>query len=116
MTFGALLVQRCSCSRRLLQNAARRRFRNAGGPLQLQRNQRIGIDRRRHVIGVEAGHPQRIEVHAGAGGAVDDRDRGARRFGLERRVAQQVAQASERLLQIHAPGDRIERAELGEPP
>ena len=33
--------------RRLLQNAARGRFRNAGGPLQLERNQRIRIDRRR---------------------------------------------------------------------
>ena len=101
-------------SRRLLQNAARRRFRNSGGALQLQRNQRIRIDRRGHVIGVETRDPQRIEVHARAGGAVDHRDCSAGRFGLERRVAQQVAQASERLLQIHAPGHRIERAELGQ--
>ena len=114
MTFGALLAPALQLSSRLPQNAARRRFRNAGGSLQLQRNQRIRIDRRRDVIGVEARDPQRIEEHAGAGGAVDHRDRGARRFRLELRVAQQVAQASERLLQIHAPGDRIERAELGE--
>ena len=45
---------------------------------------------------------------------IDHRDRSAGRFGLELRVAQQIAQASERLLQIHAAGHRIERAELGE--
>ena len=114
MTFGSAARPALQLSRRLLQNTARRGFRNACDALQLQRNQRVRIHRRRDVIGVEAGHPQRIEVHARAGGAVDHRDRGAGSFGLEWRVAQQVAQARERLLQVHAPRDRIERAELGE--
>src|SRR5690606_12194640 len=100
--------------RGLVEHTLRGGFGNARAPLQLDRNERVRIDRRRLAVGVEAGNPQRIELHAGARCRIDDRNRTADTLRLERRFRTDVAQTSERARQTHSARDTVERAELRE--